>query len=38
MRSCTGAISAFGVVVKMVNERVTVSSDQRERSPSQTIG
>ena len=30
MRSCSSAISAFGVVVKMVKLQVTVSSGQRK--------
>lgn len=32
MRSCSSDISAFGAVVRMVNERVTVSSGQRKLS------
>jgi hypothetical protein len=38
MWSCSSDISAFGAVVRMVNERVTVSSGQRKLShrPSNT--
>ena len=40
MRSCNSAISAFGAVVRMVNERVTVSSGQRylSHSPANAFG
>ena len=32
MRSCSSDISAFGAVVRKVNERVTVSAGQRKLS------